>query len=62
MAWLVKLIAYSQKVTNSLPVVALQLAPTADFAALLSPGGEEELPFDWIPLSRRLSEDSPVCE
>lgn len=54
MAWLVKLIAYSQKVTNSLPVVALQLAPTADFAALLSPGGEEELPFDWIPLSRRL--------
>ena len=62
MAQLAKLIALGQKVTNSHPVVALQLARTADFAALLSPGGVEELPFDLIPLSRRLSEDSPVCD
>lgn len=62
MAQLVKLIALGQKVTNSHPMVALQLALTADFAALLPPGGVEELPFGLIPLSRRLSEYSPVCD
>lgn len=62
MAQLVKLIAWSQEVTNSLPLVALQLSPSADFVALLSPGGQEELPFVWIPLSKRLNEDSPVWE
>jgi len=60
MAQLVKLIALGRKVTNSHPMVALQLVLPADFAAWCSPGEVEELPFDLIPLSRRSSEDSPV--
>lgn len=60
MAQLVKLIVLGQNVTDSHPTEALQLPLSADFAALLSPGVVEELPFDLIPLSERLSENSPV--
>lgn len=61
MSQLVKLIVLGQKVTNSHPKVALQFTLTTDFAVLLFPG-VEKLPFDFIPLSRGLSEDAPVCD
>lgn len=60
MAQLVKLITLGQNVTDSHPTEALQLTVAADFAALLSPGVVEDLPFDLVPLSERLSENSPV--